>query len=233
MTGEQGTGRAGLKPTPTEAGALVEALESFEGIPHVAAHDYLVVEGTPDYTHAVDYVGNAGSAKPKPALDIVETANLLVRVAGQTERRPNRFAEAPHPIHAVGTDAKDDGVEVGKDIERVAESADLDGAAMGEGPRIEEEDDIAAPVLREREPFAGTQCDREVGACAPISSIVTRLLHTNSVCQRCPGDPGPSPGLKRVARQTAFGRGSSPCRGWIPAFAGMTEVMDSDGFSCG
>ena len=44
----------------------------------------------------------------------------------------------------------------------VAEAPYLDRAAVCEGAGVEEQDDVPPPLLREREPLAGAEGNREV-----------------------------------------------------------------------
>ena len=87
--------------------ARLDAFERSQGVLNVAAHSYLVVEGSADYALGVYDVGYPGGAQTESAAHVIKTANFPGCVAPEFERSAGVGSEVPHPFHAVGTYSND------------------------------------------------------------------------------------------------------------------------------
>ena len=134
--------------------ARLDAFERSQSVLNVAAHSYLVVEGSSDYAFGVYDVGNPGGAQTESAPHIVETANVPGCVATQFVRNSGRVAESLTPLHAVGADSDDYCIKRHQFVMGFTETPDLNRSSVSEGSNEEEQDDIPALILREGESFA-------------------------------------------------------------------------------
>ena len=113
----------------------------------MAIHDDLVVKDAPDHAFFVDDICDARGPKAEAAFHVVEPPYFPCLVTAEPKWGTRCLPEPAKPLYAVRADADNNRAFANDVVMHIAESIHFPCTSQSKGARVEEQDDVAAPVF--------------------------------------------------------------------------------------